>query len=286
MKNKTVAALLAIFFGGFGVHKFYLRDTGTGVFYVFLFFMTAGMFRFPVSAILGFIDAIMLFSMSDEKFNQKYNKHLVNRSRDRYRRGYDNKRGRARQEPTVRGRAAQQQTRRTAQAPPSKRRQAFKDNPFKRSGLKKYKEFDLEAAIEDFHKGLEIEPNDMSLHWNLAAAYSLTEKAEKSYYHLSKAVNLGFKDFEKIRTHDDLAFLRIQEGFEAFAQSGFRRAPRGQSEIIDPKKEEVKHIPIEEADPMNDDILLSQLNKLAELRTKGLLTEKEFIEEKRKLLRE
>lgn len=35
-KNKTVAALLAIFLGGFGIHKFYLQKTGTGLLYLLL----------------------------------------------------------------------------------------------------------------------------------------------------------------------------------------------------------------------------------------------------------
>ena len=38
-KNKIVAALLALFLGGFGVHKFYLKRIGTGVIYI-LFFWT------------------------------------------------------------------------------------------------------------------------------------------------------------------------------------------------------------------------------------------------------
>lgn len=52
-KNKTVAALLAIFLGGFGIHKFYLQKTGTGLLYL-LFFWTF------IPAIIGFIEGIIL----------------------------------------------------------------------------------------------------------------------------------------------------------------------------------------------------------------------------------
>jgi TM2 domain-containing membrane protein YozV len=64
-KNKTVAALLAIFLGGFGIHKFYLQKTGTGLLYL-LFFWTF------IPAIIGFIEGIILLVMDENKFIQKY----------------------------------------------------------------------------------------------------------------------------------------------------------------------------------------------------------------------
>ncbi|MBX9704718.1 MAG: NINE protein, partial [Gammaproteobacteria bacterium] len=33
-RNRIVAALLAIFLGGFGIHKFYLGKTGQGILYL------------------------------------------------------------------------------------------------------------------------------------------------------------------------------------------------------------------------------------------------------------
>lgn len=41
-KNKTVALILAIFLGWFGVHRFYVGKVGTGI----LWFLTCGMFCF------------------------------------------------------------------------------------------------------------------------------------------------------------------------------------------------------------------------------------------------
>lgn len=146
-----------------------------------------------------------------------------------------------------------------------------RSNPFKKSGLKKYKEFDIEEAIIDFQKGLEIEPKDIALHFNLACAYSISEEKEKSYFHLSEAVKYGFKDFEKIQTHDDLAFIRIQNEFDDFKAGGYRYSTAKRIEV---KEENIQ-----------DDVLLSQLNKLAELRKKGLLSQDEFVLEKEKLLR-
>jgi len=102
------------------------------------------------------------------------------------------------------------------------RSSAMKANPFKNSGIKKYKDYDLEGAIEDFSQGLSINPKDIALHFNIACAYSMTEVKDKAYYHLSKAVELGFKDFEKIKTKDDLAFVRIQPEFDEFEESGYK----------------------------------------------------------------
>ncbi len=66
MKNKMTAGLLALFVGGFGVHKFYLGQTGIGV--VYLLFCWTG-----IPGIIAFIEGIILLTMSDDDFNAKYN---------------------------------------------------------------------------------------------------------------------------------------------------------------------------------------------------------------------
>lgn len=64
-KSKLVAALLAFFLGGFGIHKFYLGRIGWGIVYL-LFFWTF------IPAIIAFIEFILYLVMSDEEFNRKY----------------------------------------------------------------------------------------------------------------------------------------------------------------------------------------------------------------------
>jgi TM2 domain-containing membrane protein YozV len=64
-KTKIGAALLAIFLGGLGVHKFYLGDTGLGILYL-VFFWTA------IPAILGLIEGIVWLTESDEAWLVRY----------------------------------------------------------------------------------------------------------------------------------------------------------------------------------------------------------------------
>lgn len=66
MKNKTTAALLALFLGGIGIHRFYLDKGVSGIFYL-LFCWTF------VPAFIAFIEALLLFTMNEEEFNIYYN---------------------------------------------------------------------------------------------------------------------------------------------------------------------------------------------------------------------
>ncbi len=72
MKNKVLAAILAFFFGGIGIHKFYLGEIGMGILYICLT-LVGMIICLPIGAILSFVDFILLLVMDDEKFNQKYN---------------------------------------------------------------------------------------------------------------------------------------------------------------------------------------------------------------------
>ena len=273
MKDKTTAAIFALFLGWLGIHRFYLRQPGLGILYIIL--LSTG-----ISVLLGLIDFVVLLAMDPVEFDRRYNEEEGEydryRSTRRERRDY-RRRDRTERHRTTRSRSTANRTRPTHR--PSHRRQRNvapgkhrkRVNPYKHSGIKKYKDFDLEAAIEDFVKGLEIDPNDIALHFNIACAYSLTEQADKAFSHLNLAVENGFKDFEKIKNHDDLAYVRIQEQFEEFEKNGFRL--REKPLQLDTPKEDL----------LSDDLLLSQLKRLSELKEKGLITEKEFLIEKQKL---
>ena len=66
MRNKTTAALLALFVGWLGIHKFYLGEMGKGIVYL-LFCWTL------IPAIISIFSAIGLFSMDYKRFDKIYN---------------------------------------------------------------------------------------------------------------------------------------------------------------------------------------------------------------------
>ncbi len=160
---------------------------------------------------------------------------------------------------------------RPAPKPRPKPQPRKRPNPYKKSGVEKYKEYEYDGAIEDFKKALEIDPNDIPTHFNIACAYSLTEDKKRAFYHLDKAVENGFKNFDKIQTHDAFAYIRIQDEFEGFVNNGYR--------LSDELKGDNK------SEDLVDPDLLEKLKKLADLRDSGILTEEEFLTQKEKLLR-
>lgn len=63
-KNKTVAGLLALFLGGFGIHKFYLGRIGIGIVYL-IFCWTF------IPAFIAFFEAIWYFAMKESAFHER-----------------------------------------------------------------------------------------------------------------------------------------------------------------------------------------------------------------------
>ncbi|MEX2644214.1 MAG: TM2 domain-containing protein [Acetobacterales bacterium] len=63
-KNKLAAALLAIFLGAFGIHRFYLGQWW-GIFYLLLFWTA-------VPAVISFIEGIVFLLTDDERWEEKY----------------------------------------------------------------------------------------------------------------------------------------------------------------------------------------------------------------------
>lgn len=288
MKNKTTAALLAFFLGFLGVHKFYLRDPGSGIFFIILTIFSTRLVGFSIAGILGVIDAIALFTMSEERFDAKYNSGKPVRNQGRRRR---TERRTANRNPYQQSRDYDYRNAPKANTNPyqntQRKRKVIKDNPFKTSGIKRLKDFELDLAEQELLQALELSPDDKEIHMALGKVFSLTEQKKKSFYHIAKAVQLGHKNVSEIRTADELAYLRIQPEFDEFESSGFRQIPANEvtNKTDQPETKSNKVVDPPKDDLLQDDLLLSQLNKLQELRKKGLLSESEFQEEKIKLMR-
>ncbi|WP_367392129.1 NINE protein [Lewinella sp. LCG006] len=270
MKNKTVAGILALVAGYMGLHRFYLGQVGLGIAYIVLLpiFLVN---NFWVFLFIGVLDAIILFSMDQGAFDDKYNKHLE-RNQGSFKDRNDRRRENRNQ------RYEDRNSRRYEQVAP-KRTATPKNNPHLKEGKAKFEDYDYEGAIIAFNNALKIDPKNIAAHFNLACAHSLMEHKDKAFYHLDRAVALGFDDTEVIKTRDHLAYLRIQPEFLPFEANGFRLAKQlntPQENLLD------KQAPPQQ-NSQGD--LLDQLQKLAKLKEKGLLTEEEFQVQKEKLLR-
>lgn len=66
-KDKTTAGIIALLLGGLGIHKFYLGNSGMGILYL-LFCWTF------IPALIAFIEAIIIFTQSQQAFDAKWNK--------------------------------------------------------------------------------------------------------------------------------------------------------------------------------------------------------------------
>ena len=209
MKNKIVAAFLALFAGMFGVHRFYLQRWWQGVMYMALSFITIMITAdgegpaFLIPMVLGFVDALLFFVMPKEDFDEKYNKkRLQQTQQETY---YDEAESEA--DPA----ALMEKPLRTAKAPQGSKagkKENKKEDFFKRIGIEQFRSMDFEGAIESFMKALEDNITSPSVHFNLACCYSMIENTDKALQNLEKAIENGFSDISKIQSHQALAYVR------------------------------------------------------------------------------
>lgn len=262
MKSKIAAGVLAFFAGGFGIHRFYLGEIGKGILYA-IFFWTG------IPFLIAFIDAIIFLTMDDEDFNYKYNPQM-------YRQGNhnvninintDGRRTNVHQQSRSDYTYEQQRPKREQ----ARSRSTNSSNPYRDAGTQKYKDYDFKGAIQAYQKSLRIRQNDPQINFNLSCLYSLEEDARSAFLHLQKAVEQGYNNYDKIRTHDHLAFLRTQPEFEQFVRSGYTFQAALAAKAPEPME-------------LTDDVV-AKLERLANLKEKGILTEDEFQMQKAKLLR-
>lgn len=75
MKSRYIAAILAFFLGGLGVHKFYLGKW-SGIWYL-LFCWTS------IPSVIAFVEGVLYLINGEEAFNEKFNqKAMENTYRD------------------------------------------------------------------------------------------------------------------------------------------------------------------------------------------------------------
>lgn len=303
-KNKNLTALLAFFVGVIGLQRFYLGQKGLGFLMIFFAIFTMGV----VSSIIGVIDAIVFLTMSEDKFDYKYNDPDAITHRDRrrpryksYERRYSSRtnpdknntsqrrerrmsRREYRDKKMGRDRGASTSTRRPPKRRNTRTTKRQKKNVLKEigelkvSGIDKFKDYDIEGSIQDFKRILDIDPHHIAANFNLACAYSQLEMPQKAMHHLSTAVKYGFDDFNRIRKHGKLAYARIQPEWEEFEKNGFilveNNENTGKEEI---EKEEIA----EKADPERSETTENKTNNTVESQPSDLLGHLNKLKEQR-----
>lgn len=244
-RKSKVLAAILALFGG----NIGLPRFYLGEFQIGIFMIIFTAILFPYTMVVNLFEFLRIFSMGQSEFDRKYNKHLLN------------------------GQQPRRSSKRKAKTQPKKSTNYKKrENPYKKTGFKKYKEYDIEGAIDDLEKSLEIDPNDKDIYFQLACGYSLMERPEDSLQFLQSAIQLGYDNYENINTIDDLAYLRISPVYQTYKANGYSTSPKAR--LAAPKQ-----------DLLQDDMLLSQLKKLSELRQRGLLSDTDFQLQKQKLMR-
>ncbi len=261
-KDKNVAAILALTLGWAGVHRFYLGQIGLGILYVFL--MGSGL-----TPVLGLIDALAFFLMDQEKFDRKFNRE---RARSYYRPRSSRNRYPHRRPLTAEEEA---EARRIAERVRNKKAYDARLRQFIKSGKEAFKNFDYDKALENFSEALKLDPRNPAILFNMACLYSLEEKEKEALEALDKAVQYGFDDFSRIETHEALSWLRTRPDFKTFRESGYRLK----------RKKTKKEIEVKGEPEQQEPDLLEQLNRLKQLRERGMLTEMEYRRELEKLKR-
>lgn len=266
MKNKNAAAFLAIILGYFGVHRFYLGQVALGIFYI-LGTMGLWFFNFKIIFFIAIIDAIKFLTMSEEKFDKKYNQGKQKNQNQEVQK-------------------TPKSTQRRASGWEQMERSWNVDTDtlgYKKEGIAKYKNYDFKGAIEQFNKAIDAQPKDAPTYFNLACCYSMTEDKAQAFNYLSKSVALGMKDFQKILTHDGLAYLRIQPEWDNFVANDYQYHP-DMAIIENPSIPTQEPQPIEENSVNTTQNPLDALRNLYEKRQKGLIDEQQFEVESKKLL--
>ena len=283
MRNRSIACIFALFLGGIGVHKFYLGKVGQGVFYA-IFSMTF------IPVFLGFIDFIRLATMSEDEFNRLYNDYIPFttpkewQTKHRYRNAkqdtvvFENRRN----EPGRDKDSFSQKERRKKRPMPLTANRAYKD------GVKLLEDYRYREALEQFERARKASGDHPEILFRMACCNAVLEQKAELLEHLLRAIKNGFKDFDRIRTTDALAYFRIQKEYEAIEVSGFVDWPaisedETEAVVETVEKTEVPNVEQSESVPLSTDELLFELKKLGEMRQNGVITEDEFLKRKQKL---
>ncbi len=278
MRKKEVAAFLALFFGIFGTHRYYLGQQFLGILYSVVFFITLTITigenepLIMIPAILAFLDFILLAAMPRPVFDRKYNKDLKEVSTD-----YS-----AWSRPDYESSNNQDRYKSPSKAAPISRKKKLEH--LKREAIQQYRQGQYRKSINSFEHILERTPGDPIVHFNLACCHSMLRESEPAFFHLQQAVDKGFPDRNKIFDHQALAWLNHLDTMDDFIRDNFHKSTSAPSQEPETPLDltAIREKEAVAVDTSPD--LLEKIEELGRLKERGILTEEEFQMQKRRWL--
>ncbi len=253
MLNKYTAGILGILLGGFGAHRFYLGQHFWGIVrflaFVGLVIVTSESYSDAPGILLG-----MLFLSA---FLEGLLFLVMPKER------FDKKYNKHQSQVTA----------------------PLNIQDLKAEGVDYYRSGDYDLAIEAFSDALAVRADDPGVHFNLACAFAQLRKLPQALHHLELAISYGLIEPERIETHAALEWLRAQPAFASFRQNNYR-----QLSLVPAMSSNETELQLPDLDQSSDEPtsntsdLLQSLQALGELHERGIITAKEFAEQKEKLL--
>lgn len=152
----------------------------------------------------------------------------------------------------------------------------------KAEGADYFRTGDYDLAAEAFLDALDVRADDPGVHFNLACTYAKTKNLPLTLHHLELAVSYGLPQPERIEKHPVLEWVRTQPMYVQFRQNNYRQI--NLAKLVEPVQPSLSLPDLNKQDSPVENDLLEQLRTLGSLRERGILTEREFAEQKEKLL--
>ena len=189
-KKKHVAALLVLFLGPTGAHRFYLGQRFRAFLYIAAtVILTIVSFEehapfLLIMFLVSILDAVLLAVIPRMEFDSKFNEKL----------------------------------RRKVET--QKKSLLKKDNlenfRLMKEAVRKFESNQFEKAIVLFERILARDKHNAVAHFYLACCFSMLRDSDDAFYHLEAAVSGGFDDHDRLEDEKTLKYIRSQGRFQAF----------------------------------------------------------------------
>ncbi len=77
-----------------------------------------------------------------------------------------------------------------------------------------------EKGLEIDRRLAELKKDDAVIHYNLACSYALVNQPKQAFKALTRAIRLGYRDFEYMKRDRDLVKLHAHPEFQRLTQAG------------------------------------------------------------------